>query len=63
MLNTPMKTRFGSKVMTFQDGFKKIQAIHLSFNQQTQSKLQSCILDACTWAIVEVLSSTLSLML
>jgi hypothetical protein len=29
MLNIPMKTRLGSKVMTFQDGFKKIQAIHL----------------------------------
>ena len=58
-LNTPVKTRFASKVLMFQQALQFRATISLCYSRQTMA-LQNRVPLGQTWAVVEAISSTLS---
>jgi len=60
-LKTLVKTRFANKVIMFEETFQFKNAIIICYGKQNYIFFQQKILKAQVWAIVEVIASTLHL--
>jgi hypothetical protein len=58
-LKTPMKTRFTSKMILFQETLEYQDAINLCYGRQETQELQGRVPDAHTWAICKLIIETM----